>query len=193
MPNCALNKDTDEPSDWKGTDDDVWYMRWRIYCKGLFAFANRCPSGVTISVVFFPGFYLLPFTIWFTGWSWWYLFPFVIIPVARKWRLMPKVLFALKGKGEWRLENTDSTSIISSPKLRVDGYYLSRIQLWSRWHFAFSWPFLFQFHWYWKAVDVLAPNENKNVDGKYFGGYRGWHRDEDEIFWGDGSALGNPK
>jgi len=207
MPKCALNQDTDDPSDWVGTDDDNWLMRWRIKKKHWFAFANRCPPGLTWTIVFLPGLYLFPFLVWFTGWSWWYLFPIAVIPVARKWRLLPTTVVAIKSGGPWRLENTDSKYIIAmetsnfvfmprwetSAASVITPFYLSRIQKLCRWHVAIQWPFLIQFHWYWKEKDVPLLNDNPDVDGKYFGGYRGWHRDEDEIYWGDGAALGNPK
>jgi hypothetical protein len=32
------------PDAWKGTDDDVWYMRWRIKIKGWFAYGYRAPQ-----------------------------------------------------------------------------------------------------------------------------------------------------
>jgi hypothetical protein len=203
MPKCALNKDTDSPDDWKGTDDDVWYMRWRIPLKYLFAFANRCPKGITISIVFLPGLYLLPFTIWFTGWSWWYLFPLMVIPVARKWRLMPKTIFAIRGDGRWRFESTDSKSIIPAddntnrtilffPDLKINGtdYYLSRVQRWTRWHFQLQWPLLYAAHFYFKEANVPTSTQEHDTDGQLLNAYRGWHRDEDEIFWGDGGFAG---
>lgn len=192
MPRCALNEDTDDPTDWKGSDDDNWLMRWRIKYKHWFAFANRCPRGLTWTTVFFPGLFLLPFTIWFTGFSWWYLFPVIIIPVQRKWRLLPKTLLALRGPGVWRFENTNSTSITPGEDLTLlkEGYYLSRIQRWCRWHIQISWPLFVAGHFYWKAEDVPTPVDEHDTDGEIVNVYRGWHRDEDEIFWGDGGFAG---
>ena len=109
LSKCALNEDTDDPSDWVGTDDDVWYLRWRIKVKHWFTFANRCPKGIDLSIVFFPLLYVFPFTVWFTGLTWWYLFPLLILPVTRKWRKYPKTLFAIRGKGHWRWEDKDGT------------------------------------------------------------------------------------
>ena len=207
MPKCALNQDTDEPSDWVGTDDDNWLMRWRIKKKHWFAFANRCPTGLTWTFVFLPGLYLMPLTIWFTGWSWWYLFPIAVLPVARKWRLLPTTVWAIKGKGPWRLESTDSKYIIAmqdesfvffprwetSAASIITPFYLSRIQRWARWHIAIQWPFLIQGHFYKRAEYVPTATDSPDVDGKVFSFYRGWHRDEDEIYWGDGAGAGNFK
>lgn len=204
MPKCALNEDTNDPSDWEGTDDDNLWMRWRIKCKGWFAFANRCPAGVTVTLIFFPLLYSLPFTIWFTGWSWWYLFPVLVIPVARKWRLMPTTIIAIRGKGAWRLENTDSKFIVPNelsptmlfPRLEttvagaMTPFYLSRVQRWCRWHLAIQWPFLIQGHFYLKVADVPTPATEHDTDGQLVNGYRGWHRDEDQIYWGDGAFFG---
>lgn len=41
MPKSALPERLQDPANWKGTDDDVWYMRWRIPLKGLFAYGPR--------------------------------------------------------------------------------------------------------------------------------------------------------
>jgi hypothetical protein len=38
MPLSALPPRLQAEENWKGTDDDVWYMRWRIPLKGLFAY-----------------------------------------------------------------------------------------------------------------------------------------------------------
>lgn len=207
MPKCALPEHIDEPGEWENTDDDVWYMRWRMYIKGWFAFANRCPKGITGSIVFLPALYLLPFTVWFTGWTWWYCFPLIVIPVNRKWRLWPYTVFAIRGAGKWRLEgvkgNQETTtdqkviwfmpyfqSIRIGQELEVPTYYLSRVQYWCRWHLRMDWPLLFGFHFYFKAADVVPPMERRDTDGKLFFAYRGWHRDGDEIFWGDGGFAG---
>jgi len=193
MPKCALNQDTDSPNDWVGTDDDNWLMRWRIKRKHWFAFANRCPKGLTWTIIFFPGLYLVPLLVWLTGWSWWYLWPIVVVPVARKWRSRPIVLLAIKGSGPWRLENNGSTSIIDSSTPRIPNYYLSRIQKWCRWHFAILWPLCFQGHIIFKKKNVPTAGDNTDMDGKVFSFYRGWHFDEDEIYWGDGGGAGNYK
>jgi hypothetical protein len=129
----------------------------------------------------------------------------MIIPVARKWRLMPTVIFAMKGKGPWRLESTDSKIIVPMdglpnptffPRLETSAasimtpFYLSRVQRWTRWHFQLCWPFLVAGHFYFKAEDVPTPEKEHDTDGQLLNAYRGWHRDEDEIFWGDGGFAG---
>jgi hypothetical protein len=192
MPKCALNEDTDDPSDWVGTDDDNWLMRWRIKKKHWFAFANRCPPGLTWTLVFLPGLYLMPLTIWFTGWSWWYLFPIAVLPVARRWRLLPTTVWAIRGPGLWRYESTDSKEIVASESLHLqpEKFYLSRVQYWCRWHFAIQWPLCLQFHVYYKPSNVLKFQEQRDTDGQLLFLYRGWHRDEDEIYWGDGGFIG---
>ena len=206
MPKCALPENLDEASEWKGTDDDVWYMRWRLHVKGWFAFSNRCPKGITGTLIFFPGLYVLPISIWFTGWSWWYLWPAILIPVSRQWRKMPTVIFAAKGKGPWRIESSDGEmdaplefpdkKFIFYPRIETSAastmvaFYLSRVQYWTRWHVQVSWPFLIAFHFYFKASDVPPAGQRVNTDGKLVYWYRGWHRDGDFIFWGDGGFLG---
>lgn len=204
LSRCALHSEIDDPAEWKGTDDDVWYMRWRLYVKHWFAFANRCPQGLDLTLVFFPGLFLLPFTIWFTGWSWWYLFPVGVLSVCRKWRLLPTTVFAIRGPGLWRLENSNSSTIVSLNATRVlffprletsymsvmTPFYLSRVQRWTRWHVRLDWPFFLSAHWYFKASDVPTPTNEHDTDGLLINGYRGWHRDEDEIFWGDSGFVG---
>lgn len=41
MPKSALPIRLQDPTNWTGTDDDVWYMRWRMGLKGLFAYGPR--------------------------------------------------------------------------------------------------------------------------------------------------------
>lgn len=79
-----------------------------------------------------------------------------------KTRELPKTLFAVRGKGLWRLENTDGSNIsplgwriiwFGSPKI-FPTHYLSRIQCWCQFHFAIQWPLFVQFHFIWKKEDV---------------------------------------
>jgi hypothetical protein len=200
MPKCALTERLQDPKNWVGTDDDVWYMRWRIYCKWLFAFSHRCPPGITFSFVFMPGLYLLPFTIWFTHWSWWYLFPVIIIPVTRQWRQYPMTLFAAGGGGQFRMENDDGSKERTTP-IQIIFFkdfspdYLSRVQYWCRWHVQLCWPFAVRFHFYFRRSNVpIAPSRTtlsgESTDNKLMFMYRGWDRDGDSVFWGDGAFLG---
>lgn len=199
----------DEPHEWKGTDDDqVWWMRWRLYVKHWFAFSFRSPRGISASFVFLPLLYVFPFTVWFTGWSWWYLFPLGVIPVARRWRRVPTVVLAIKGRGAWRMEVAGSApadapltepTILFFPRLETSAasllapLYLSRIQYWCRWHVALHWPLVITGHWYFKAQDVLPAGDRGDRDGKVFSFYRGWHFDADLVYWGDGAGAGNFK
>ena len=209
MPKCALTEHIDEPKEWKNTDDDNFWMRWRLHCKGLFAFSHRCERGITWSIVFLPLTYLLPFTIWLTGWSWWYLFPVAMIPVSHQWREFPILLIGYFGKGFIRYESTNgkaefaenSEFILNEKNMQIEDHatgllipvYISRIQLWCRWHIALHWPFLLTGHFYWKEADVLPEMSKENRDGKMMNGYRGYHRDADGIFWGDGASAGHFK
>jgi hypothetical protein len=197
MPKCALTERLKDPKTWIGTDDDVWYMRWRIPLKFLFAFSYRCPPGLTFSFVFLPGFYLLPFTIWFTGWSWWYCFPLIMIPVTRQWRKYPITLLAIGGGGKFRLEDTDGSDdkLIDTKPIffkKLEPLYFSRCQYWCRWHFRIHWPLSYGGHFYFKksSIPVVGIRPGDTVNGKLVNGYRGWDRDGDEIFWGDGGFAG---
>lgn len=178
----ALTDRLNDPDNWKGTDDDTPLMRWRIRIKHWFAFSNRSEKGITASFVFFPFLWVFPFTIWFTGWSWWYLFPIAIIPVARKWRKKPKVLWAKKWGGMWRWESLgdapEQWTTENNPKNfdMIDGdLYFSRVQNKTDACIAIIWPLLVVVHW-------------KKI---FF--YRGWHFDDDLIYWGDGAGGPNIK
>jgi len=196
----ALNDRLNDPANWKGTDDDNWLMRWRIYIKHWFAFSNKSPQGITASFLFFPLMWFFPLTVWFTGFSWWYLFPIAIIPVARKWRKKPKVIWGRKWGGYWRWEHTgdladDFTATDDARIHDVDesDYYLSRIQPWCRASIIIFWPLCIVGHFYQDRFDVGTvggpkPEEKAEI---YF--YRGWHFDKDLIFWGDGAAGPNFK
>lgn len=177
-----------DPANWKGTDDDWWLMRWRIYIKHWFAFSFRSPAGIALSFVMFP--------------LWFFQLPIVIIPVARKWRRIPTVLWARKSAlGAWRFEKTgaeDRWSHMDDPneflkREENKGYYLSRIQYWTENHFAIHWPWLTTGNHYYDAADVLKPGNRGDTDGKVFSFYKGWHYDGDETFWGDGGGAGNFK
>lgn len=200
LDSTALDNRLNDPANWKGTDDDTWLMRWRIKIKAWFAFSSRSPKGLAFSFVFFPLIYLAPFTIWFTGRSWWYLLPVAIIPVFRKWRLTPKILWAKKWGGYWRWEDSgdgpDIRTHVDDPhQLDVPaGYYLSRIQEWSRASVILFWPFCLVVHVFPYREDVGDPVSGRDPkqDAEIFF-YRGWHYDDDCTFWGDGAAGPNFK
>lgn len=154
---------------WKGKDDDQhWYTAWRKYIKAWSAFGPRSPHGIAFAFTFFP--------------------PFVI-PVLRKWRNVPKVLFARKKGGAWRFEcdgQEDRYDHRDDPKEFLKdnpGYYLSRNQYWCKEHDAIQWPLFYSFHEYSKAEDVLTPGTKEDRDGKITMIYLGAKRDADRIFW----------
>ena len=41
MPWDALPEHIDTPGEWEGTDWDVWYQRWMLKIKGVFAYGPR--------------------------------------------------------------------------------------------------------------------------------------------------------
>jgi hypothetical protein len=107
---------------------------------------------------------------------------------------------AVRGEGPWRLEDKDGVPDAVSTDGKIlflksyGNQYLSRIQRYTRWHFAIQWPLCFLGHFYFKkeyVQSVTAAHEDK--DGKVFSFYRGWHFDGDEIYWGDGGGAGNFK
>lgn len=184
----ALSSRLKDPANWKGTDDDTFLMRWRLKRKTWFAFPWRGPQGVDLSflasIVFLPG--------------------LLLIPVLRRWREFPITLFAIRGAGYWRFENSSGsfeTSLRDTtrrvlfffyPSLPGDDnapLYLSRQQLWTRWSFQLQWPLFIAFHWYKKPLDVIPQGEHVDRDGCLFFAYRFWHRDTD-AYWGDGGFLG---
>lgn len=115
-----------------------------------------------------------------------------------KWRKIPKVLIAVKGKGQWRFEQHNSPDDVGGENWTFFGsylpvfrefyggdteWYLSRIQYYTRWHFAIQWPLMISFHFYFKASDVPVPGQTRpDSDGKLF--YFYWnHYDADMIYW----------
>lgn len=123
----------------------------------------------------------------------WFAFSYRCTERWAKWRLYPKVLFAVGGGGPWRWEcvhraQPDIHDYNTNPKTggQPAFYYLSRIQYYKRWHFAIQWPLIFTFHFYPKAKDVPLPSyrnrDHSNLDGKLWFGY--WnHFDADLIYW----------
>jgi len=198
--------DTQEEVDQAFPDDSQFAGHWwgRVWkwlnkaTKHWEAFGPRSPRGVAWAMMIpapvlalLAVFVLIPLavaSIWWPTWHWWYLVPFVPIPLARKWRPKPFVIFAMCGKGSWRLERLNGGEA-SAPQQRFkwmdfEGeYFLSRIQYWTRWHFAILWPLCFQAHRYTKAGDVLPAMGHGETDGKLWGGYFGIHFDLDWIYW----------
>ena len=161
----ALPDHIDEPHEWDGKDDDDhWYTKWRKGIKPWFAFGPRSPKGIAFS----------PFP------------PFVL---KRKWRDVPKVLWAKKGNGFWRFEadgEPDLWTYDDDPRPFLKdhpGYYLSRNQYWCVWHKALLWPAFLSAHKYDDPKDVIPVGERGDRDGKIWLLYALCKRDADRIFW----------
>ena len=170
----ALPKHLQSWEAWVGKDDDDhWYTRWRKYVKAWSAFGPRSPKGIAFAFILFPPF---------------------IIPVLRKWREFPIVLVALSGGGPLRWESTDGSreSIGESQNVAFiknakdpegQQVFLSRVQLWCRWHIQIQWPLFFCFHFYKNKNDILPLGDKVDRDGKLFMAYWGAKRDADRVFW----------
>jgi hypothetical protein len=121
----------------------------------------------------------------------WFCFSYRCTEWWAKWRKIPLVLFAARGKGVWRWESANGSGLelhdygrfIINESLTVSGFYLSRIQYYCRWHFAIQWPLMISFHFYPKASDVPVPGEpRQDLDGKLWYAY--WnHFDADLVYW----------
>ena len=194
--------DTQEEVDAAFPDDsqygDNWFGRaWKWVnkqTKHWAAFGPRSPAGIALMVAPIALlFWLIGRPIFHWSWTWWALWP--IYPVLRKWRPKPFVVFAVCGKGSWRLEKL-SGGQASCPGKRfflenLDGeYYLSRIQPWTRWHFAILWPLSIQFRVFFKKGDVLGTGLNGDTDGKSFFTYLLTHFDGDWIYWCPSAYVG---
>ena len=162
MPKSALPEHIDEAHEWNGKDDDQhWYTKWRKYVKSWFAFGPRATER----------------------WA--------------RWREYPVVLFGIRGRGVWRGESSDGShqDCISDRVLTRhseheagDHYvperiYLSRVQLFCRWHIQIQWPLFVAFHWYSKSEDVLRFPDKADMDGKLWFFYFGAKRDADRVYW----------
>lgn len=170
MPWSALPEHLNSPEKWKGTDHDQWWgSRWLLYIKGWFAFGPRAKE------------------------SW------------ARWREWPTTLFACFGEGPTRFETetwergserqmvqyTGNLFAYKPPKILRTPWYLSRLQLYTRWHFQIQWPFLIAFHWYFNKNDVLKyTGEKQSVKGKWIYGYFGAHRDTDKYYMVCSAYLG---
>jgi hypothetical protein len=174
MPKSALSPRLLEASNWVGTDDDVWYMRWRIKLKYIFAYGPRA-------------------TEW---WAKWREYPKTLIAFFGKGQ-------ARFESETWKRDSSfDSawpTSYLFNKEVQIFSQsqivdntltwvvysgYLSAIQYYTRWHFAIQWPFHIQFHFYFKASDVPVYGVPRpKLDGKLFYFRFGARRDGDKIFW----------
>jgi len=129
----------------------------------------------------------------------WFAFSYRCTESWARWRKYPKVLFAIKGKGPFRIETEGWSSVYEAGYLfnedvwayqdidpNLGEYaegYLSRIQYYTRWHFAIQWPLMISFHFYPKVEDVPVYGQPRpELDGKLWFGY--WnHFDADLIYW----------
>ena len=110
-------------------------------------------------------------------------------PRATEWwarfRETPVVLFAFRGRGVWRWEvdgGLDQYTKFPVFDTWVLKYYMSRQQLWARWHIQLQWPLFFACHWYNRQRSVLKYPYKQNRDGKLWFFYCGFKRDPD-CYW----------
>lgn len=126
----------------------------------------------------------------------WFAFSYRCTEWWAKTKTYPMIAFAIRGKGAWRIEHEGGDWVGDSPRIvvmrKMDDGYLSRIQYYTRWHFAIQltvWdkiPLIIpmiSFHWYPKAADVPVANQPRpELDGKLWFGYWG-HFDADLVHW----------
>lgn len=169
MPKSALPPRLLGAANWKGTDDDVWYMRWRIGFKYLFAYGPRA-------------------TEWYAKWR---EYPKTLFA------LRSKQGFFRTETETWErdtardgvdsrtvLVNTDMAVYVVEPLDLVSIYpgYLSRVQYYTRWSFQIQWPLMIAAHFYPKAADVPEGDKPRpDTDGKLWFFYFGAHRDADKV------------
>jgi len=124
-----------------------------------------------------------------------------------KWREMPKALIALRGHGEWRIENTDGRAVGGSKRKTIfnsqwfiemigplgQPVYLSRIQPWCRWGIVLQWPLFFNCWFIYRKRDVVSPPRYKSSFGitKMFTFGIGFKRDADKVYWATCNMGGN--
>lgn len=112
----------------------------------------------------------------------WFCFGYRCKFWPKSWKY-PTVLLAVGGKGLWRLEHEGGDHATDELSPMPEGHYLSRIQLYKRWHFSIQWPIIITFHFYPKASDVPKPYQAiPDLDGKVWFAY--WnHFDADLVYW----------
>jgi len=119
-----------------------------------------------------------------------------------KWREIPTSLFAIRGYGQWRLEDTDGSNIYTYPKTNYDFKinadwkyfsYLSRIQPWSQYGIVLQWPLFFNCWFIYRKRDVVSPPRYKSAFGikKMFTFGIGFKRDGDKVYWLTANLGGN--
>jgi hypothetical protein len=178
MPKSALSDRLNDPANWKGTDDDNWLMRWRLYCKGWFAYGPRATEA----------------------WAKWREWPKTLFAIRSKQGGFRVETETWERDSAWdciwsmrSLFNTDMYVYRDVSDL-VGEYipgYLSRVQYYTRWHFQIQWPFMVAFHVYFKAKDVPEYGQPRpDTTNKLFYFYFGAHRDGDKVFWFPSAFLG---
>lgn len=167
MPRCALPEHINDKEEIENAfPDDSQYKgffgnlirKWNKATKHIDAWGWRCPPGFAFT-------YWPPFILW------------------KKWRVTPVVLLAFRGKGWWRVEKDgDGDNFVHNLKDIPKGWYLTRVQLWCRWHVQLQWPLFFCVHWYKDAKDVIPAGEKADRDGRLYLFYIGAKRDGD-CYW----------
>lgn len=113
----------------------------------------------------------------------WFCFSYRCTEWWARWRKFPFVLFAIGGDGLWRYESENGDMTSYNQCKTGDGWYLSRVQYYKRWHVALQWPLMFSAHFYNKAEDVPSRAwPRPDSDGKLWFFY--WnHFDNELIYW----------
>lgn len=101
---------------------------------------------------------------WYTAWR-----KYVKGYFCFKFGRLPRVVFAARGAGRWRLEDDTFSGGLDAGVLVNrkfgGGWYLSRVQYWTNWHLALQWPLFLHGHY-----------------GKWQF-YVGFKRDADKVYW----------
>jgi hypothetical protein len=112
-----------------------------------------------------------------------------------RFRELPKTIFAVKGKGYWRTENTNGTAFLAVPAPKDMSYrhYMCRVQCWSRWSFLIQWPLFINFHIFWRRKTKAYPPRYQSDFGlhKLFTFHIGYKRDSDKVYWPTAYLGGN--
>jgi hypothetical protein len=178
MTKSALSERLQDPANWAGTDDDVWYMQWRIKLKWLFAYGPRA-------------------TEWYAKWR---EFPKTLFAVRSNQGIFRIETEGWERDSSWDcawdincLFNTDLYAYreLYAPVIELTQGYLSRIQYYTRWSFQIQWPLMIAFHCYFRAKDVPVYGQPRpNLDNKLFFAYIGAHRDGDKVYWFPSAFIG---
>lgn len=177
MPKSALSPRLLDADNWKGTDDDVWYMRWRIKLKYLFAYGPRA-------------------TEW---WAKWREFPKTLFALRSKQGVFRVETETWERDSAWESAWWD-TFYFNQEQYAYKDYpdhieyspgYLSRVQYYTRWHIQLQWPLMFAVHFYDHAKDVPVYGQPRpDTDGKLTFFYVGAHRDADKVYWFPSAYIG---